>query len=127
MRIIPTRLHGLLDYVVGALLIASPWLFDFADGSAAQWVPVIIGVMVLLQTILTDFELGIIHKIAMVNHLRMDLLVGVFLAVAPWIFDFNDRVWEPHVAFGVFSILASIMTKTVPSYRTNQQGNQSHR
>lgn len=34
MRFIPTRTHGLLDYVVGLLLIAAPWVFNFAQGGA---------------------------------------------------------------------------------------------
>lgn len=117
MRIIPTKVHGMLDYIVGALLIAAPWLFNFDDGGAETWVPVIVGVMVLLQTIMTDFEAGLIHKIAMVNHLRMDFIIGVFLAASPWIFNFDERVWAPHVIFGVFSILASLMTKTVPEHQ----------
>ncbi len=29
MKVIDTETHGYLDYVVGALLIASPWIFDF--------------------------------------------------------------------------------------------------
>ncbi|PSR54538.1 hypothetical protein AHMF7605_13965 [Adhaeribacter arboris] len=115
MRIIPTRIHGILDYLVGIILIASPWVFDFNNGGAETWVPVIVGIMVLLQTIMTDFEVGIIRKIPMASHLRMDLFIGLFLAASPWIFNFDEVVWEPHVIFGVFSILASLMTRTVPS------------
>ena len=119
MRMIPTKVHGMLDYIVGILLIASPWLFDFDNGGAETWVPVAVGVMVLLQTIMTDFEVGVTKTISMANHLRMDFLIGVFLAASPWIFNFDETVWEPHVAFGVFSILASLMTRTVPTYEKN--------
>lgn len=119
MRIIPTRIHGILDYLVGIILIASPWVFDFDNGGAETWVPVIVGIMVLLQTIMTDFEVGIIRKIPMASHLRMDLFIGLFLAASPWIFDFDEVVWEPHVIFGIFSILASLMTRTVPANVTN--------
>jgi hypothetical protein len=27
MRFIPTSVHGVLDYLIGALLIIAPWLF----------------------------------------------------------------------------------------------------
>ena len=30
MHFIPTRIYGVLDHLVGALLIASPWLFGFS-------------------------------------------------------------------------------------------------
>ena len=35
MRMIPTRMHALMDYTVGVLLIAAPWIFQFADESNA--------------------------------------------------------------------------------------------
>jgi hypothetical protein len=34
MRFIPTRIHGMMDYAMGLLLIAAPWLFGFARGGA---------------------------------------------------------------------------------------------
>lgn len=114
MRFIPTRIHGILDYLVGIVLIAAPWLFDFNRGGAETWIPVVVGIAVLLQTIMTDFEVGLVRTIPMRTHLTMDLLIGVFLAVSPWLFDFADYVWTPHVIFGVFSILASLTTHTAP-------------
>jgi hypothetical protein len=35
---IPTRVHAAMDYLVGLLLVAAPWIFQFADeSSAATW------------------------------------------------------------------------------------------
>jgi len=34
MRVIETKTHGYMDYLMGVLLIAAPWLFDFARGGA---------------------------------------------------------------------------------------------
>lgn len=31
MRFIPTRFHGIIDYVVGLVFIIAPWLFDFSE------------------------------------------------------------------------------------------------
>ncbi|MFD2247015.1 SPW repeat protein [Pontibacter ruber] len=120
MRFIPTRFHGILDYVVGLLMIASPWLFGFADNAYATWTIVIAGVLALIQTVFTDFEVGIIKKIPMQSHLMVDFGLGVILALSPWMFGFADYVYTPHVIFGVFSILASLTTHRVPSrsYRT---------
>ena len=44
MRFIPTRIHGMMDYAMGLLLIAAPWLFRFNRGGAETWVPVILGI-----------------------------------------------------------------------------------
>lgn len=43
MKIISTKTHGILDYLVGIILISSPWLLGFADGGAKMWIPVILG------------------------------------------------------------------------------------
>ena len=39
MRFIPTKFHAPLDYIVGAALIASPWIFQFSEHTAATAVP----------------------------------------------------------------------------------------
>ena len=45
MRFIPTKLHAPLDYIVGAGLIAAPWIFGFADEGTNVWAPfVVVGV-----------------------------------------------------------------------------------
>lgn len=115
MRFIPTRFHGVLDYVVGLIFIAAPWLFGFSDVNSATWVMVVAGILVLLQTVFTDFEVGLIHKIPMQSHLMVDFALGVILAVSPWLLNFADQVYMPHLVGGVFSILASLTTHRKPS------------
>ncbi|MFD2513388.1 SPW repeat protein [Pontibacter locisalis] len=115
MRFIPTRFHGILDYIVGLVLIISPWLFDFSDVSYATWTIVAAGILILLQTIFTDFEVGVIHKIPMQTHLMVDFGLGVILALSPWMFNFDERVFIPHLIAGIFAILASLTTHRVPS------------
>jgi hypothetical protein len=115
MRFIPTKIHGLLDYLSAALFVASPWLFDFADGTLAQWVPIGVGLAVLAYSLVTDYELGPVKRLSMPAHLRLDLwLSGVFLAASPWLFGFVDRVYLPHVCFGLFSIVAGLVTRKTP-------------
>ena len=116
MRFISTRIQGIMDYLMGTLLIAAPWLFDFANGGAETWVPVIVGILILLQQIMSDNEVGVFKSISMATHLRMDFIIGIFLAASPWIFDFDEYVWEPHVILGLMALAASLMTRTVPDY-----------
>lgn len=114
MRFISTRVHGILDYLMGPLLIAAPWLFNFDNGGAETWVPVILGIIILLQALMTNFELGVFKTISMSTHLRMDFILGLFLAASPWLFNFDEYIWEPHVIFGLLAVAASLMTRTVP-------------
>lgn len=114
MRFIPTRTHGVLDYVVGALLIVVPYLLGFADGTAAQWVPQILGLVAIGGAMMTDYELGVMRVIPMPVHLGIDIASGVLLAASPWLFGFADRVFWPHLIVGIMEIGAGLTTRTVP-------------
>ena len=114
MRFLPTRIHGVIDYLTGVLLIAAPWLFGFADGTAAQWVPVILGVAILGMSLITDYELSAARVIPMGVHLAVDGLGGAFLAISPWLFGFADRTYWPHLIVGLGEIVASLVTRTRP-------------
>ncbi|RYY97254.1 MAG: hypothetical protein EOO11_11415 [Chitinophagaceae bacterium] len=114
MRVIGTKTHGYLDYLVGVLLIAAPWIFDFARGGAETWIPVILGAGAIGYSLLTDYELGASRNISMRTHLSLDLMSGILLAASPWIFGFSDYVYLPHLVLGIAEIGASLMTKTVP-------------
>src|SRR5690606_2058256 len=114
MRFISTRVHGMTDYVVALLLIAAPWLFGFAEGGAETWVPVILGCGVILYSLMTAYEMGIVPAISMPAHLGLDALGGLFLLASPWIFQFAELIWWPHVVVGLLEIGAAAMTQTVP-------------
>ena len=114
MRFISTKFHGYLDYIMGALLIAAPWLLDFAAGGAETWVPVVLGAGVILYSLMTDYELGAFKALPMPTHLWLDGLGGALLAVSPWLFGFADYIWAPHLILGVLEMGAALMTETVP-------------
>jgi hypothetical protein len=114
MRVIPTRVHGMLDYLMGAVLIIFPWLLDL-ESDAAIWVPVILGAGAIAYSLLTDYELGVLRHLPMSTHLILDMLSGTVLAASPWLFGFADEVWVPHVVLGILEIGAAMMTQTIPS------------
>jgi hypothetical protein len=114
MKLIPTSVHGVIDYIVGLLLMAAPWLLGFAVGGAETWVPVALGAGALVYSLLTSYELGLMRVISMRTHLMLDAMSGVLLASSPWVFGFSEYVYLPHVAFGLFEILAAAVTRTLP-------------
>lgn len=118
MRFLPTRVHGVIDYLVGALLIAVPWLFGFARGEAETWIFVAMGVAAFIYSIFTNYELGAVKKIPMPVHLTLDALSGILLAASPWLFGFADQVYIPHLIFGLFEIGASLITQKAPAHST---------
>lgn len=125
MRFIPTRIHGYLDYLLGALLIVAPWLLYFTGGETgewapggATWVPTILGAVVLTYSMLTDYELGAVKSIPMPVHLGLDAAGGILLAASPWLFGFADFIWMPHLVLGLIELGAALTTHTVPHATT---------
>lgn len=117
---ISTKSHGMLDYIMGVVLIIAPFLFDFANGEAAMWIPIIVGIAVILYSLFTDYEYGASPNITMRTHLGLDITGGLFLAVSPWLFGFADYVFWPHLILGLAEVLAALMTEKVPQRSQNR-------
>ena len=121
MRFLPTRLHGVIDYISGAGLLSTPWLLGFADVPAAKWVAIVFGVEAILYSAVTAYELGILKILPMPMHLILDGVAGAVLAASPWLFGFADQVFWPHLLFGLFSVAASLVTRLEPMLVTGRR------
>ena len=114
MRFLGTRIHGVLDYVVALVLITAPWALGYSFKGAETWVPVLLGAFTAVYSLMTDYEMGASRVISMRTHLLLDLLSGVLLAASPWLFNFHEYVYLPHVVLGITEIVVSLITKTHP-------------
>lgn len=110
MRFISRKSHAVLDYIMGILLIVAPWLFGFSAIEAARWCAVAVGVLIILMSLITDYEGGAKKILSMGTHLNMDVVAGIFLAISPWLFGFNELVYLPHLIFGILEIGAGLFT-----------------
>ena len=120
IRFLPTAVHGVFDYAGAIGLIASPFIFGFADvGGIAVFLPIVLGAGLLLYSLLTDYELGIpvVKFIPMSVHLSVDFVASAFLAAAPFLFGYKNlglNVWLPQVIAGISVILLVLVSKTDP-------------
>jgi hypothetical protein len=118
IRFVPTWLHAYFDYIGGIVLIAAPFVFGFFSGGGPQVViPMVLGVVLILYSLLTNYELGIpsLRFIPMAWHLIIDFLAAAFLAASPFIFGFytkSPNVWLPHLIAGVGVILLVLVSQT---------------
>lgn len=121
MRLIPTRIHGIIDLVIAGMLIFSPFIFGFvAVGGAAVVIPIIFGIVLAFYSELTDDEEGILRVIRMPYHMMLDIVVAASLMLSPYLFDFINQplhVWLPHVAIGLVLMTVTLLTNTVPYVR----------
>ncbi|MDX1951247.1 MAG: hypothetical protein SFY81_03635 [Verrucomicrobiota bacterium] len=110
MKPFSTRVHGILDYTIGILLVLAPVVFDLDTNTAEGRTPILVGVLSLLYSLMTDYELGLVRLLPMRLHLMLDLLVSGILFFSPWLFRFNERIWLPHALLGVLGMGVALMT-----------------
>src|SRR5882724_2673062 len=101
MRLINTKAHGIYDYLMGFLLMASPWIFDFEHLQVPLLTSLVCGGYMWVIALFSNYELGITKKIPLRLHLFSDLFLGLFLTISPWFLKFSDQVFKPHFIFGL--------------------------
>lgn len=127
MRFIPTRYHAPLDYIVGALLIAAPWIFQFSGHTGATVISIVLGAGLIAYSLITDYELGVLKIAPMAVHNLIDIVAGTLLAASPWIFNFHHdgaKVWVPFLVVGVAAIFLGLTTKQAGGYSYRKGGAQ---
>ena len=115
MRFIPTRVHGVLDYLTAGVLIAAPSVLGFRKGGAQTWLPMALGVGTIAYSLLTDYELGLVKVIPMPVHLALDAANGALLSASPWLLGFAEEVSVPHLSLGLFEVGAAAFSQTTPA------------
>ena len=115
---VPAFVHGLIEYVVGALFIAAPFLFSFDDGTATA-VSIVAGVLLLVVTASTALPTGLIKSIPVHAHAILDFAAAAVLIAAPFLFGFSDdgtaTAW--FIVLGVLVLLLTIATRFVSEGR----------
>ncbi|HLL40819.1 MAG TPA: hypothetical protein VK357_14330 [Rubrobacteraceae bacterium] len=115
MQIIPTKAHGILDYLTGAALLAAPKALELEDVPSSSRALQLAGGGAIAYSLLTDYELGVAKLLPMPVHLALDAASGALLASSPWLFGFakdGARYWLPHVLVGTQEMLAAATTRT---------------
>ena len=110
MKLINRKAHAVLDYVSVLILIAAPFLFDFADIVPALYTALSMAILILLMSLFTDYEGGVLRFLNISFHLTADIIMGIVLAVSPWLFHFNEFVYLPHLIMGTLITGAGLFT-----------------
>lgn len=113
MRFIETKTHGIIDYLVGVLILILPAVAGWDFRQAESIVLMVFGIMTIIMSLMTAYEYSMEKIIPVSTHLMIDVLGGIIVAISPWLFEFADRVYLPHLIVGLFSIAAGLLTKTI--------------
>lgn len=108
---ITAKVHGVLDYATVAAFLNAPLVLGFQGTTPATIVYWLAGIHLLL-TGCTDFPPGVFRWIPFRIHGAIDLVAGVFLLVAPWVFGFSGLAAARNFFVGLAVIIFVVVALT---------------
>lgn len=117
--------HRTIDYIVGVVLLLAPLLFVFWTIAAATWVAILGGLVLIVYSLFTSYTAGMGRAIGLNTHLVLDIVLGLFLAISPWLFGFAGatwNVWVPHLVVGLALAVIALVTERVGARQPGMAG-----
>ncbi len=110
---IPRFVHGAVEYVAAALLIAAPFLLSFTDVGSATAASIIIGVVVLFLAATTQGPTSLIDSVPVAAHVVFDYILAVVLIATPFVLGFSNEGTPTafFIVLGVAHLLITIGTR----------------
>jgi hypothetical protein len=125
MKPISTRVHGILDYLSVAALIAAPHYFEI--GERVTPLLFFLAAATLAYSLLTRYQWGAFRVIPMPCHLALDISAGIFLVLLGLLFiDELDAVRIGLVLFGLFEIAVGMLSQDEPAPATERPRASAH-
>jgi hypothetical protein len=121
MKVIPRKLHAIIDLLLILILLSYPWLFLSQPYGTETMILLLAGLAQLCYSLLSKYELGIYKYMNFKNHLSIDFFVGLMLLTAPWLWGFGHRVMWPHIIIGGILMLLALCSKNKSIKISDQQ------
>lgn len=97
-------------------MITFPWVPGLTNQSVAACILIVSGVLMIIHSLVTDYEGGIFCQIMMPHYLRIDILAGALLAACPFFIDTGGTA--PYMMiFGLLRICIALVSQAIPSYK----------
>src|SRR5690349_11352658 len=111
---IPAFIHGILEYALGALLVAAPFIFAF-DSGGAKAVSIVAGVLILIFAASSALTTGLIKSIPVQAHVVLDYILAGLLIASPFIFSFSSESTPTafFIVTGIVYLLVTIATRFI--------------
>lgn len=112
---ISLRVHNILDYVVGVVLLVCPWLFGFGEVMAARNLFVWGGIALIAYSLLTNYYYAIARVIPLGVHMTLDALLGIVVILGPALFGYRDLItggqYALHIVLGIGALGLVALTR----------------
>jgi hypothetical protein len=109
---VPLAVHGVVEYAIGVLSIAAPFLFNF-DSDGATVISALLGAGILVLAVVTASPTGIVRSLPIASHVVLDYVLSLFLIVSPFLFSFTEdgAATAYFLILGVGFLLISVATR----------------
>jgi hypothetical protein len=119
MKIISTRMHGVLDYLTAGALLALPRALGWPPGVTRMMTGA--AVSTIGYSALTSYELGLLKLLPMPAHLALDTLSAALFCAGPLLFPEQESgVRRALVGIGLFELSVTLLTDPRPSWSKRQ-------
>lgn len=115
MRILSSKVHGILDYLLIVFLFLSPTLFKM-EGMLST-ITYSLAAIHLALTALTDFELGLIKLIPFRIHGLLEIVVTIVLGILA--FWFYNNGYESGFYFYLVLAIVIMIVFILTDFKTN--------
>lgn len=105
-----------INLVLGAWLVASPWIFGYQMVSGATWDSVVIGALI--------FIIGVTRVVSLVapTLARVNVVLGLWTIASPWIFGYatgEPGMWNS-IAVGIVVAVLALWSANATVLRDRQ-------
>jgi hypothetical protein len=112
---ISNTFFGYFSYVLGVVMMASPWLFHFVDvRGAALFFPFMFGWFQIIMAIFSRTKAGMVGVFPVQMHCFLNTFAGFAIMCTPWMYGFAPKVFLPHLILGGIMFTLGVFTKNSP-------------
>lgn len=109
------RSHNVLDYLLGALFLISPWFFGFEGVVEARLLFLGSGLALIAYSLVTNYYFSLARILPLGAHMTLDAVLGVFMILAPALLGYRGEITQSqyvvHVLLGVATVGMVAITK----------------
>lgn len=110
MRWLPTKVHGVLDYLVGLLFLVLPHLLGWTANAVALFT--VLGAITIAYSLFTAYELGVLRVLPVELHLLLDGVLGIILlGIADLMFSQGRHFTSLVALFGLLELGTAAVTR----------------
>ena len=112
---VSVKVHNVLDYVIGAVLVSCPYIFGFSGIDAGRNLFLALGVGLVFYSLATNYPYSIFKWIPLGAHMTLDVVAGVMLILGSYLFGYRDLLTDSQIAshyvLGAGAILLVALTR----------------